>query len=142
MRHRGQLSVVTNMQAHQRQVQPSARLPAPERDLFNKVVQSMPPGFFQKSDRPLLESYVQATLAARCYVATFRDEPYDAEVQKLWLQAVRLQTLLATKLRLTPRSRIGPKTTGRRLANPPVQTYCDRVRTGQTETGTEEDGAS
>jgi len=46
-------------------------------------------------------------------------------------RAVRLQTTLETKLRLTPRSRVGPKSTGRQHANPRVQSYCDRVRTGQ-----------
>jgi len=105
---RGQLSVISNLEAHARYVQAPSNLPQAERDLFNKVVQSMPSGFFQNSDCPLLESFVQATLSADCYVATLHNDPFNEEVQKLWDRAVRLQIALATKLRLTPHSRIGP----------------------------------
>jgi hypothetical protein len=79
----------------------------------------------------LLESFAQATLSADCYVATLRNDPFNEEAQKLWDRAVRLQIALATKLRLTPHSRIGPKGTARQLASPPIQTFSDRVRAGQ-----------
>jgi len=138
----GQLSVVTNIDAHQRQVQPPSRLLPAECNLFNKVVASMPPGFFQKSDVPMLVNYVQTRLFVRYYIDALRDDPFNVDLQKLWVQAVRLQTTLETKLRITPHSRIGPKATARQLANPPVQSYCDRVRTGQTGAETEEDEAS
>jgi len=124
----GQLSVVSNFEAHAQWLQAPSYLPQAERDFFKKVVQSMPPGFYQKPDCPLLESFVQATLSAQCYVATLRNDPFNEEVQRLWHRAVKLQSTLATKLRLTPNSRIGPKTTARRLANPPIETYSDRVR--------------
>jgi len=138
---RGQLSVISNLEAHARYVQAPSNLPQAERDLFNKVVQSMPVGFFQNSDCPLLESFVQATLSADCYVATLHNDPFNEEVQKLWDRAVRLQIALATKLRLTPHSRIGPKTPARQQANPPIQTFNDRVRAGQ-HAEPEEDEAS
>jgi len=140
MRQRGQLSVVTNIDAHQ--VQPPARLLPVERNLFNKVVASMPLGFYEKSDIPMLVNYVQTRLFVRYYLDALREDTFNMDLQKSYTQFVRLQTTLETKLRLTPHSRIGPKTTARHQANPPVQSYCDRVRTGQTETGTEEDEAS
>jgi hypothetical protein len=42
----GQLSVISNLQAHARWVQAPSHLPQAERDMFNKVVRSMPPGFY------------------------------------------------------------------------------------------------
>jgi hypothetical protein len=49
-------------------------------------------------------SYVQATLMARQTVR-------DPEQVATWDKAVRLQAMLATRLRLTPQSRSDPKTT-------------------------------
>jgi len=127
----GQLNVVTNMEAHQRTVQPPTDMHPAERELFDETVQSMPPGFFVKSDVPLLKNYAQTRACVICYMDALRDDPFNLDFQRLWKRAVRLQTTLETKLRLTPHSRVGPKSTGRQHANPPIQTFSDRVRAGQ-----------
>jgi hypothetical protein len=61
---------------------------------------------FRSSDLPLLASYVQASVIAR-------DAARDASKIMLWERAVRMQATLATRLRLSPQSRIDPKTLGR-----------------------------
>jgi hypothetical protein len=55
---------------------------------------------------PLLVSFVQATLLARRTVR-------DPDVTN-WEKAARVQMALATKLRLSPQSRLDPKTVARR----------------------------
>jgi hypothetical protein len=54
----------------------------------------------------MLASFVQATIASRRYAR----DPARIDV---WEKATRLQATLATKLRLTPQSRIDPQTLGR-----------------------------
>ena len=67
-------------------------------------------------DLPLLTSFVQATLISR---RAARD-PREAV---LWERAVRTQAMLATRLRLTPQSRIDPKTLGRQQTPQPKQPW-------------------
>jgi len=71
-------------------------------------------GHLRPSDVPLLASYVQATIAARRYAR-------DPSTVDLWEKAVRLQAMLATKLRLTAQSRVDPKKLGRKEPLGPTQ---------------------
>ncbi len=71
-----------------------------ERDLFREIVTSTDARHFIKADTPLLVSFVQATLMARRAVRG----PVDT-----WEKACRVQMALATKLRLSPQTRIHPK---------------------------------
>jgi hypothetical protein len=62
------------------------------------------------SDLPLIVSYCQATVMARRVV---RDPRYAAT----WERFVRVQGMLATRLRLAPQARSDPKTILRQIPN-------------------------
>jgi hypothetical protein len=85
---------------------PPASLDDDERALFCELVNACAPEHFRESDLPLLVSFVQATLIAR-------DAARDPDKITLWEKAVRMQSMLATRLRLSPQSRIDPKVVGR-----------------------------
>jgi hypothetical protein len=90
---------------------PPESLNADERALFAELVAACDPTHFRPSDLPLLTSFIQATLQAR-------DTAHDPDKFDAWERVVRLQTSLATKLRLCPHSRADAKTIGRQP--PPV----------------------
>jgi hypothetical protein len=77
-----------------------------ERALFQEIVGHCHPAHFRASDIPVLVSYVQATLMARQMAR-------DPEQMAVWEKAVKLQAMLATRLRLTPASRSDPVTIAR-----------------------------
>jgi hypothetical protein len=85
-------------------------LNAAERQLFVELIEACSPSHFTQSDLPLVASYVQATLLTRQSAAGMSDDP---NLISAWERAVKLQAILATKLRLSPQSRIDPKTLGR-----------------------------
>jgi hypothetical protein len=87
-------------------LQPPPYLNDDERSLFDELVGACDPRHFVESDLPLLASYVQATLIAR--------DAARAPSKIVFEKAVRMQATLATRLRLSPQSRIDPKTVGRR----------------------------
>jgi hypothetical protein len=79
-----------------------------ERSLFVESVCG--PRHFTKSDAPLLASYVQATLLSRAAVKKAASDP---AMLALWEKSTRMQSTLATRLRLSPASRADPKTVAR-----------------------------
>jgi hypothetical protein len=87
-----------------------AGLAKDERSLFDFIVDASPPHHFTGSDQPLLVSYVQACLMARSAAKT------PAKIA-IFERVVRLQAMLATKLRLSPQTRLDPKTLARHYAN-------------------------
>jgi hypothetical protein len=89
---------------------PPADLNAAERKSFVELIDACSPSHFAASDLPLLTSYVQATLLAR-QAAPGAGE--DSNLMGVWERAVKLQAILATKLRLSPQSRVEPKTLAR-----------------------------
>jgi hypothetical protein len=94
-----------------------------EARLFRQVVSNSPPGHFALCDIPLLISFVHATLIERASVA-------DPDRMQVWERAVRMQAALATKLRLTPQSRIDAVGAGRRVANMrPASAYDNLTET-------------
>ena len=112
MRQRGRKSaaLVTTLPAvdgEPPRLKPPPHLNDDERSLFDELVGACDPRHFVESDLPLLASYVQATLIAR-------DAAHAPSKIVLWEKAVRMQATLATRLRLSPQSRIDPKTVGRR----------------------------
>jgi hypothetical protein len=110
MRQRGRRSAASltmvNVDGRPSRLEPPAYLSEAESKLFVAIVGSCAPEQFIESDLPLLVSFIQATLMAR-------DTVYAANKITLWEKAVRAQAMLATKLRLTPHSRIPAKTVGR-----------------------------
>ena len=93
-------------------LQPPRHLIATEARLFHEVVANAPPGQFSASDVYLLATFAQVTLlvegAARA-AAKANDKTRQARF-KMLDQAVKMQALLASKLRLATQSRIAPRT--------------------------------
>src|SRR5262245_39476596 len=100
-------------------IEPPKNLTKAERALFHKLVLSVQPKHFAPSDAPLLSRYCKALI---------RNDEVDTILERQGLvgddgkpsQWLRVQekldhtiTSLATKLRLTPSSRMGPRDAGR-----------------------------
>jgi hypothetical protein len=88
-------------------LKPPADLLDVERALFRQLVNAASAHHFVSTDEPLLISFVQATLLVR----SLANQPTKIDA---WEKAVRTQTLLARSLRLTPQSRMDPKTLARK----------------------------
>lgn len=106
-------------------VAPSS-LTAAERALFNEIVNACDPRHFARGDVQLLVSLVQITLAVRKLAAVANRKPAPGAFVSLERMA-RLQASLATKLRLSPQSRLDRKTAGRLVAKQRGASYYDRA---------------
>jgi hypothetical protein len=96
-------------------LRPPPHLSATEARLFNEVVANAPAGQFSASDVYLLTSFVRVTLVcdnAAKALAKANDKNRPTRM-KMLDQAVKMQALLASKLRLATQSRIAPRTVGR-----------------------------
>jgi hypothetical protein len=91
----------------QNRLEPPADLLDVERELFTRLINTCHPTHFVESDTPLLVSFVQATLLAR---ETANKPPKVA----VWEKAVKVQAMLATRLRLAPQARMDPKSLARK----------------------------
>jgi hypothetical protein len=85
---------------------PPSSLTNGEQTAFSELMAACDPAHFRESDKPLLISFVQATAIAQAAA-------HDPKMAAQWEKAVRLQAMLATRLRLSPQSRIDPETIGR-----------------------------
>jgi hypothetical protein len=119
MRQRGKQSAasleVTGIEDAGPNLQPPPHLTATEAKLFVEVVGNAPSGQFSASDVYLLTSFVRVTLVceqAAKALAKANDKTRPTRM-KMLDQAVKMQALLATKLRLATLSRLGPRTAGR-----------------------------
>jgi hypothetical protein len=89
---------------------PPDRLSEREKELWRKLVDSRRPGWFRGGEE-LLESYVLTTMQTQQIEAELRlrkpsSEPDYQRLARLHRQCVAQTSLLATRLRLTPGSRI------------------------------------
>lgn len=105
---------------------PPRSVTAAERTLFNEIVNAVAPQHFAKGDIQLLVSYVQVVLAVRKLAAVANRKPAPGAFVSLERMA-RLQASLATKLRLSPQSRLDRKVAGRLAAKPRGASYYDRA---------------
>ena len=105
MRQRGRQSSaslsVIHVDGRPSRLEPPHYLNATEAAAFVELASTA--GHFVPTDTPLV---AQATVMAR-------KAARDQKKLSVWERAVRMQIALATKLRLTPQSRIDPKTVGR-----------------------------
>ena len=90
---------------------PPADLSDAERNVFVEVTNACGSRHFVASDLPLLVSFAQTTVIARGAATSAAS---DLQALAVWEKAVRLQAMLATRLRLSPQSRLDPKTVARR----------------------------
>ena len=114
MRQRGRKSAASLTQIDFTGTPPRLTTPSglaeDEQSLFDFIVDASPPNHFTDSDQPLLLSYVQACLIARSSAKI----PTKVLV---WERAVRVQAMLATKLRLSPQTQLDPKTLARQYVD-------------------------
>ena len=118
MRQRGKQSAASLEASPSESTRPTLRPPphlsASEARLFNEVVTSAPSGQFSAGDVYLLTSFVRVTLIcdqAIKALAKANDKTRPTRM-KMLDQGIKMQALLATKLRLATMSRIGPRTAG------------------------------
>jgi hypothetical protein len=108
-----------------RRLEPPASLGDAERVTFVDLITACDPTHFTASDLPLLVRYVEAAVLAeqaarelRCgAIVDGRPSPWITIQEK----AVRAMVALSMRLRLSPQSRLDPKTVARRqsYAGPP-----------------------
>ncbi len=101
---------VLNVEGEPTRLDPPADLTNDERSLFLQIVGACSPKHFVPSDLPVLVSFVQATLLAR---QAIKIAAKDSAALMTWEKSVRLQGMLATRLRLAPQSRFDAKTNAR-----------------------------
>ena len=92
-------------------MEPPGDLSASEAKLFREIIASNHPDHFVHSDAYLLASYCQAIAASR---RTAKQMIKDPKVVVVWERATRMQAQLATKLRLSPSSRMDAQTAFRK----------------------------
>jgi hypothetical protein len=96
-------------------LRPPSHLTARETALFREVVANAPAAQFSASDTYLLTTFVQITALLEGAAATARkaDDKTRQVKFKMLAELAKTQSLIATKLRLVPSARIGPRTAGR-----------------------------
>jgi len=118
-------------------IEPPRNLTKTEATLFNEIVRSLEPKHFAKSDAPLLSRYcknlVQADIASG---HLDREGAVDANGKlNSWLRVQekldRTIVALASKLRLCPSARIGPRDAHRRATNARELSYYERMELGK-----------
>jgi hypothetical protein len=105
-------------------LQPPPQLGKDEAQRFADLVDSCDPAHFALSDLPLICRYVEADVLAERAAQELRDGgPVIGGKPNAWLfvqeKAVRALVAISMRLRLSPQSRLDPKTAARRQNNPP-----------------------
>lgn len=109
---------VTAVDSSEPRLDPPASLPEAERIIFIGLVDACEPKHFRPSDVPLLCRYCEATVLAEQAARELRQAGavVDGKTSP-WItvqeKAVRAMVALSMRLRLSPQSRIDPKTLGR-----------------------------
>jgi hypothetical protein len=104
---------------------PTQRLTPPdylstaEREIFAGIVANSPAKHFTRNDEFLLATYCKITLQIR-----------EATDPDALLRAARVQASIAGRLRLTPSSRLDPRTAARGVANSRPPSVYDLMREG------------
>jgi hypothetical protein len=108
---RASLEIVP-IEQHLPRIETPPGLSQEERELFERIVKQCGPTHFTNSDSPLLVAYVQnIILVDMCYQAALA----SPDRLPAWERAIKTLAMLARSLRLTPRSRVDPKTLTRSL---------------------------
>jgi hypothetical protein len=105
------LSVVS-LASVRKPIEPPKGLKPQEEAIFVEVVAACSPDHFRKSDIPMLTAFATATHLSRFYATRIGES--DGAL-KAWEAATRVQISLSTKLRLTPSTRLDPKTVHRHV---------------------------
>jgi phage terminase small subunit len=96
-------------------LKPPPYLTGAARTVFEEIVSCSDPKHFRKNELGVLVAYCEALVLSRHYAASLADERsegFDLS-HRHWLEATKLVATLATRLRLTPHSRIDARAAGR-----------------------------
>ena len=115
---------VVQLDGRASRLRPPASLSDPERAIFVDLVESCQASHFRKSDLPLLVRYAEACALADLAAEHLRkDGPVIFGKPSAWLtvqgQALKSMVALSMRLRLSPQSRLDPKTAARE--KPPLE---------------------
>jgi phage terminase small subunit len=96
---------------------PPVCLSEPERELFSSIVGGCDAEHFRQTDLPLLSRYCEATILAERAALELRNGAVVNGKPSPWIviqeKCVRAMVSLSMRLRLSPQSRLDPKTLGR-----------------------------
>jgi phage terminase small subunit len=97
---------------------PPSSLSEAERKVFNQLVAACEPAHFRKSDLPLLCRYCESIVTADQAALELRQGAVIDGKPSPWLavqrEAIKAMVALSMRLRLSPQSRLDPKTVGRK----------------------------
>ena len=98
-----------------RRLTPPPYLTGAARKVFEETVSCSDPKHFRKNELGVLVAYCEALVLSRHYAAALTDERAEDFVlsHRHWLEATKLVATLATRLRLTPHSRLDARGAGR-----------------------------
>jgi hypothetical protein len=121
MRQRGKKSraglAIVNVNGKPARLEPPSSLPEAERAVFVDLVAASDPEHFRSSDLPLLVRYVESIVLADRAASELRKGAVVKGKTSPWLaiqrEAIKAMVALSIRLRLSPQSRIDPKTLGR-----------------------------
>ena len=96
---------------------PPAGLSEPEREMFASIVAGCDPDHFRQTDLPLLSRYCEAAILAEQAALELRGGAVVDGKPSPWIvvqeKCVRAMVSLSMRLRLSPQSRLDPKTLAR-----------------------------
>ena len=134
MKQRGRISAaelsVIGVDVQPVRPSPPAYLSEPERELFFSIVCGCDAEHFRQTDLPLLSRYCEAAILAERAALELRNGAVVDGKPSPWIvvqeKCVRAMVSLSMRLRLSPQSRIDPKTLGRQQPHPGPRPW-DRV---------------
>ena len=98
-----------------RRLQPPPYLSDAARKVFSEVVGACDPRAFRKAELPLLCAFCEAVCLNRYYGRALAEESTEDFIvsHRAWVESTKLIATLATRLRLTPHSRLDARGAGR-----------------------------
>ncbi len=121
MKQRGRISAealsMIGVGGEQARPSPPAGLSKPEREMFATIVAGCDADHFRQTDLPLLSRYCEAAILAEQAALELRNGAVVNGKPSPWIvvqeKCVRAMVSLSMRLRLSPQSRVDPKTLGR-----------------------------
>ena len=121
MKQRGRISAaalsVIDVDDQSTRPAPPASLSEPEREMFATIIAGCDANHFRQTDLPLLSRYCEAAVLAEQAALELRNGAVMDGKPSPWIviqeKCVRAMVSLSMRLRLSPQSRLDPKTLGR-----------------------------
>ncbi len=129
MKQRGRMSAAAIIGVYGEQARPSppAGLSDPEREMFAAIIAGCEADHFRQTDLPLLSRYCEAAILAERAALELRNGAVVDGKPSPWIvvqeKSVRAMVSLSMRLRLSPQSRLDPKTLARQQRHPGPQPW-------------------